>query len=246
VVSQLGEWKIDGIAAAPAFLERVTDVLPQRSLRYVVSGGAPVTPRLCRKVLAVCPGVDGRVLYGSTEAEPIAEAGFGEVASDRGEGLLVGKPVPEADVRLEQGEVWVRGAHVNRRYVNNPEANQKYKVPAPDGTVWHRTGDVGRLDDRGRLWLLGRVGDAFVQAGRTIWPFPVEVALADVTGVRRAAFLDGQIVVEIDDERAMQAVRALLPSIGMEGTPVRAVARIPVDARHNSKIDRSALRRLLA
>src|SRR5262249_27645830 len=143
-------------------------------------------------------------------------------------------------------EVWVRGAHVNRRYVNNPEANQRYKVPAPDGTVWHRTGDIARMDRRGRLWLLGRVGEGVERAGRTLWPFPIEIALADVSGGQRAAFVDGQIVVELSDEKAMQAVQALLPSIGMEGTPVRAIAKIPVDARHNSKIDRPALRKLLA
>src|SRR5262249_25453462 len=94
VLAQLGEWKVDGIAAAPAFLERVVEAIPKRSLRYVVAGGAPVTPRLCRKVLDVCPDIDGRVLYGSTEAEPIAEAEFKEVVHERGEGLLVGKPVP--------------------------------------------------------------------------------------------------------------------------------------------------------
>jgi acyl-CoA synthetase (AMP-forming)/AMP-acid ligase II len=236
---------VAGIAAAPAFLARIVGSLARDSLRYVVAGGAPVMPHLCRRVLSACPGVDGHVFYGSTEAEPIAETTFEEVATRRGEGLLVGKPVPETEVKLEDGEVWVRGAHVNRRYVNNPEANQKYKVPAPDGSVWHRTGDVARMDEAGRLWLLGRVGEGVARDGRTLWPLPIEAAVADVSGVRRAAFVDGKIVVELERDEALQAVRALLPSIEMEGTEVRPVAKIPVDARHNSKIDRPALRKLL-
>ena len=245
VVSQIAAWKVDGIAAAPAFIDKVVTRLPSGGLRYFVAGGAPVMPRLCRKVLEVCPNARAYVFYGSTEAEPIAETTFAEVAEARGEGLLVGAPVPEADVKLEQGEVWVRGAHVNRRYVNNPEANEKYKVPAGDGTIWHRTGDVARRDEQGRLWLLGRLGDDFALDGRTLWPLPIEIAVADVTGVRRAGFVDGKIAVEIDGDEALQAVRTLLRSLAMEGVSVHPVEKIPVDARHNSKVDRAALRKLL-
>lgn len=245
VLSQLRKWKVTGIDAAPAFHRKLASVAGGIALRYVASGGAPASRGLCRQLLQTWSPQDGRVFYGSTEAEPMAHATLAEVAETAGEGVLAGKPIPEIDLELVDGEVRVRGAHVNKRYLNDDESNRSFKIPDGQGGIWHRTGDVARRDEQGRLWLLGRLGDSCEVGGRTVWPLPIEIAVTDVTGVRRAGFVDGKLAVEIDGDDAMQAVRALLRSMSMEGVSVHAVEKIPVDARHNSKVDRAALRKLL-
>src|SRR5690606_19792728 len=57
----------------------------------------------------------------------------------------------------EVGELIVAGEHVCRNYFNNQEDFKKSKILDENGTVWHRTGDLGRLDEEGNLWLVGRV-----------------------------------------------------------------------------------------
>lgn len=109
-------------------------------------------------------------------------------------------------------------------------------------TVWHRTGDTGRLDDSGRLWLPGRTG-AVVEGGRgAICPFAVELAAESRPGVARAALAGagGQPVLVIEGAADCTArARAL----GLQRV-VKAAA-IPLDRRHRSKVDYTALQRLL-
>jgi acyl-CoA synthetase (AMP-forming)/AMP-acid ligase II len=245
VLSQIRKWKVTGIDAAPAFHHKLASAASGIRLRYIATGGAPASRGLCRRLQQTWSPQDGRVFYGSTEAEPMAHATLDEVASTEGEGLLVGKPIPEIDLELHEGEVRVRGAHVNKRYLNDDESNRRFKIPDGQGGIWHRTGDVAHRDDQGRLWLLGRLGDSCEVGGRTVWPLPIEIAVTDVTGVRRAGFVDGKLAVELERDDALQAVLALLRSISMEGISVHPVAKIPVDARHNSKVDRAALREVL-
>ena len=62
-----------------------------------------------------------------------------------------GLPLPQGEI----GEICVTGPAVTRAYVDEPEANALSKIP--DGErVWHRIGDLGYLDDEGRLWFCGR------------------------------------------------------------------------------------------
>ena len=130
----------------------------------------------------LCPNVVG--IYGSTEAEPIATLSAPEALELEGEGSCVGAPVPGITVRLVDGEVQVAGDHVNPGYYRDPSADTSQKV-REDGRIWHRTGDVARQDEQGRLWLLGRVGEDV--AGR--WPFPTEAAAERIPGVTRAALV---------------------------------------------------------
>src|SRR6202023_2211705 len=93
------------------------------------------------------------------------------------------------DRRAEIGEVIVRGENVSETYVGDPEAVELNKIRERDGTIWHRTGDVARADAAGRVWLLGRVGDAVSWNGQTLYPLVVEAELAGTPGVSRAALV---------------------------------------------------------
>ena len=155
------------------------------------------------------------------------------------------------------GEIIVRGQHVNRCYIENEEANRENKLYPPDGTVWHRTGDVGHLDEKNRLWLTGRTKDLIHAGEKVLYPLVIEGAIRELEEVGRAALVahskapQGELAVALSDpsldrDGALAAVRAKLTEMDLGELMVTIVERIPVDRRHNSKIDRPTLRQELA
>ena len=102
-----------------------------------------------------------------------------------GKGLLAGRPIDRIRLRIVDDEIVVTGDHVNKGYLDGRgDADNKLRI---DGEIWHRTGDAGRLDDDGLLWLRGRLS---AKAG-DFYPFEVEVAARSWPGVRRAALVPG-------------------------------------------------------
>jgi acyl-CoA synthetase (AMP-forming)/AMP-acid ligase II len=190
-----------------------------------------------------------------------------------GAGLLAGPPVPGLALRIvvdrwgtprgpyttEQfaaeclpagtpGEIVVSGEHVLSGYLHGRgDEETKCKV---DGVTWHRTGDAGYLDDRGRVWLLGRCVARIEDAHGAVYPFAVEAAAYTNPGVRRAALVarDGRrlLAVELSQRSATAGLRTLREQLAWAHVAeVRVFERIPVDSRHNAKIDYPALNRLL-
>jgi acyl-CoA synthetase (AMP-forming)/AMP-acid ligase II len=145
----------------------------------------------------------------------------------------------------EVGEIVVSGEHVLSGYLHGTgDAETKFRV---DGVVWHRTGDLGRLDVRGRLWLLGRASAAIQDQSGTLYPFAVECAARQVAGVRSAALIavDGQRILAMEAEReSAEAARRSLAWAGLD--EVRVMMSIPMDKRHNAKVDNVELLRLLS
>jgi acyl-CoA synthetase (AMP-forming)/AMP-acid ligase II len=148
------------------------------------------------------------------------------------------------------GEIVVSGAHVLDSYLDGV-GDDETKIRAGD-TVWHRTGDAGYVDAAGRLWLLGRCSARVSDARGTLYPLAVEAAASEVAGVRRSAFTACRgrrvLVVETDPAAATpETVEALLRRELRWAVldDVVVVGRIPVDARHNAKVDYPALNRLL-
>jgi len=270
-------YRVTFLSTSPAFLRRVCEHMVRTGarvpgVRRVEVGGAPVSRRVCALVQQAFPQAENWVIYGSTEAEPMTRVAMTEAIAGAGAGFLVGRPVAGAEIALvtlpdpppapgapsidpwrvapgQVGEVIVRGPHVNRRYVDNPQADRANKILVADGTVWHRTGDLARLDAQDRLWLVGRAADRIKGA---LDPYPLESAALDVPGVRTAALLahaaapTGELCVELEPDTAaeatLQSLRTLLASGGHDAIGLRAVAEIPMDPRHQSRVDRSLLR----
>jgi acyl-CoA synthetase (AMP-forming)/AMP-acid ligase II len=154
-----------------------------------------------------------------------------------GAGLLTGRPVADVALRLLGDEIVVTGDHVNKTYMDAAR-NASTKIALGD-QIWHRTGDAGRLDAAGRLWLLGRLDG---KAGG-LFPFCIEAAARFWPGVRRAALaeIDGRSVLAIEgDVSRRPAWVASGLAIGVER--VVALDAIPLDRRHRSKVDYVALR----
>ena len=233
----------------PALCETLTRAPATPTLHTVFTGGGPVFPDLLDRLVARQPGLRIACVYGSTEAEPIAHldaAGItpaDRTAMDTGAGLLVGPPVPGLDLRLQDGEIFVAGDHVNTGYLDPAhDAGNKLRE---DGRIWHRTGDAGRIDAQGRLWLLGRAGAEVRLGATTLHPFAIEVAARGWPGVRQAALMPGndapRLVIE-GDAAHLTDWRTRAADLGLgHVTPIR---KMPMDRRHASKIDRAALRAL--
>ena len=277
VAAAAREHDVTTLSGAPAYIGRLVEHLLASGerlprVRRVVVGGAPVTRRLSARVAEAFPEADGRVVYGSTEAEPIAHVSMSELRESEGEGFLVGSRVPELEValvdlpeRLDKpvgadelsaraaavGEVIARGAGVSRDYAGDPDAVALNKVREPDGGVWHRTGDIGRLDDQGRLWLLGRRGETVTHRGRVLHPLAVEAGVLDVPGVQAAGLVahagepEGELAVAVDKQSRLDEIQSRLDADGLGTLPIRLLEALPSDARHNSKVDRIALAKLL-
>ena len=123
------------------------------------------------------------------------------------------------------------------------------KIQVQD-TVWHRTGDAGYFDDAGRLWLLGRCAAALSDYRGTVYPFQVEYAVSAVRGVRRAALIekDGDRVLVLETsgrEFRSNCADAAKCVARFEIDRIVTVHRIPVDRRHDAKVDYPALAQLL-
>jgi acyl-coenzyme A synthetase/AMP-(fatty) acid ligase len=159
------------------------------------------------------------------------------------------------------GEVCVRAAHVKDRY-DALWATERVSSRNPG---WHRTGDVGHLDVEGRLWIEGRLPHVVTTAGGVVTPVGVEqrvealpdVSAAAVVGVGPAG---AQVVVVVvvpagaRPSRLPGAAARLAPAATDLAAAVRAAAgtevaavlttgRLPVDIRHESKVDRTAVAR---
>ncbi len=163
------------------------------SVRFVLTGGAPVPERLIRRYLD--RGVRLVQGYGLSEAAPLA------LVLDPDTALrkigAAGRPPMFVDVRIVDpdgddvepgatGELLVRGPNVMAGYRNDPEATRR--ALSPDG--WLRTGDAGRMDDDGDVWIVDRFADRVVSAGRTVYPGDVERVLAEHPAVADAGVVE--------------------------------------------------------
>jgi long-chain acyl-CoA synthetase len=141
-------------------------------MRYLVSGGAPLSPEVGKRFEAL--GVKLLQGYGLTETSPVVTLNLPSEANP----ASVGKPLPGVEVRIHEpselgdGEVRVRGATVMRGYWDDEEATRN---AVRDG--WFCTGDLGRFDRRGHLHITGRLKNLIVSpGGKNISPEEIEGA----------------------------------------------------------------------
>lgn len=191
-----------------------------------------------------------------------------------GGGIPAGFPVPEVQLRIiadcagspigpcssdefsrlchatgQVGEIVVSGDHVLRGYLNS-QGDEETKIRVGD-SIWHRTGDAGCLGPDGRLWLHGRCSAGVHDVRGMVYPLAVEAAANECAEFKRVAFTSHcgrrTLVVELLGPRAVLDEAALRRDLfWAQLEEIRVCARIPVDQRHNSKVNYSALRQLLA
>ncbi|HEX2102084.1 MAG TPA: 4-coumarate--CoA ligase family protein [Solirubrobacteraceae bacterium] len=187
----------------------LVDEFDLSSLRIMLSGAAPLGPDLqaaCSERIG-CGIVQG---YGMTETSPVTHV----VPDDQaGEGLgSIGFPVPNTECRIvdigtdediatgERGELLIRGPQVMKGYLNNPEAT----AHTIDDNGWLHTGDIARVDEDGRFWIVDRLKELIKYKGYQVAPAELEALLLTHPAIADAA------VIGIPDEEAGEAPKAFV------------------------------------
>jgi acyl-CoA synthetase (AMP-forming)/AMP-acid ligase II len=183
------------------------------TLRYLHYGASPIHPDTLARVLATLPTVQLVNIYGQTEGSPITCLTPDDhrlAATGRPELLgSVGRAAPEVELRVEGpdgngvGEVCARAFHLARA----------------DDDGWLRTGDLGRLDHDGYLFLVARKDDRIIRGGENVYPQEVEQVLAEHPGVRECA------VVGVADARWGDVVHAFIVPTDPDAPPDVAALR---------------------
>lgn len=184
--------KVRSWGSIPTMVTRVLDHpgigdYDTSSLRSIPLGGSAVPANLRERISAAFPGVQRRVgsLYGLTESGGLLAAGAGsEIGSHPGR---VGKPLPVVEVRIADpdengvGEIMGRTPNVPEGYLG--------EGPIEDEEGWIATGDLGRIDDEGYLYVTGRVKEVIIRAGENIASANVENTLLSHPAVADAGVL---------------------------------------------------------
>ncbi|MGB5750171.1 MAG: fatty acid CoA ligase family protein [Desulfobacterales bacterium] len=254
------------------------------SLKRVISAGAPVSTANIEQFSALlAEDAEIHTPYGATEAVPIVSIKSKEILnetrqlSDKAFGTCIGRPINDIDIRIikisdepidewsddlmvspgEVGEITVTGDLVSRQYFENHTANRLGKIKDGDDII-HRMGDVGWLDQKGRIWFCGRKSHRVITAGGTLFTIPCEslfnknprVFRSALVGVGPSGRQEPIICIELhktDDGKNKAHLENELLKIAAANELTKDINTIlfhkafPVDIRHNSKIFREKL-----
>lgn len=257
------------------------------SVRRVITFGAPISLDFIDMWRKLMDG-NGDVYtpYGATEVLPVSLISGSEVSEEtsgqtkEGGGTCIGRPVAGVEVHIlrtsdetiaewdddlllkpgEIGEIVVHGEQVTWAYFDDAEATSKSKVRQGE-KVWHRMGDLGYLDEEGRLWIVGRKSHRVQAQDHVYYPVCAEGMVDQHPDVLRSALVG---MGKAPDQKPAMVVQLHKPKLQKDvaernrivrevkerlaGHPVYANVKtvlfhkdFPVDPRHNAKIDREAL-----
>jgi len=270
------------VFASPAALRNVVETAGEMSTnqvatlerpRVLMSAGAPVPAAVLRAVGELMPNAELHSPYGMTEVLPVADISLAEAEHvPEGNGVCVGYPVAGVRVAISPldtdgkptgplteeshvvGEVCIQADHIRDGYDKLWMTEREASRP----TGWHRSGDVGHIDEAGRLWIEGRIGHVVTTAAGPVTPVGIEHAVAELADVVQAAVVgvgppgtQQVIVVAVPTasrRRAVLADESLADRVrakagGVDVAAVLVVPSLPVDKRHNSKINRTRVAR---
>ena len=233
---------------SPALWDKVSrycqkNVVKLPSLRRILIAGAPVSGTLLKRFETILdPSCKVLTPYGATEALPITSIERQEIINDtwvqseKGKGTCIGRPVPEAEVKIiriseepilkwedaleipkgQTGEIVVKAPWVTKTYLNCEDITHLTKIP--DGeTFWHRMGDLGKWDEQNRLWFCGRKNHRVFTQRETLFTIPCEALFNKHPDVRRSALVgigsgsyhEPVIIIEPEDKGRLNKDREI-------------------------------------
>jgi len=257
------------------------------TLKRIIMAGAPVSGKLLQRFEnIVTEDCKIHTPYGATEALPISLIDRQEILeqtwhfSNKGEGICVGRAIPKVEIRIiaisdhpifkweeaiqlapnTVGEIVIKAPWATRTYYNREDLTKLAKIK--DGnSFWHRMGDVGRLDEKNRLWFYGRKNQRVITGVKTLYTIPCEAIFNQHPDVKRSALVgigirnkqDPVIVIEPANLNILKSPMGLdkfkkeLLELGTRTALTQSIKKIlfypkfPVDVRHNAKIYREKL-----
>ena len=255
------------------------------SLKRIIMAGAPVSgDLLARFENIIDKNCKIYTPYGATEVLPVSLIDRREILdetwslSSQGKGTCVGYPIPGVEIKIIEitdqpilnwqdvtesganivGEIVVKAEWATRTYYNRQDLTQLAKIE--DGnSFWHRMGDLGRLDEKNRLWFYGRKKQRVVTELETLYTIPCEAIFNQHPDVKRSALVGtgsktmAAIIIEpVNLERIKSQVSRKrfteeLLERGAKSSLTQSIKKVlfheefPVDVRHNAKVFREKL-----
>ncbi len=228
-IEDVSNFRVTHTMMAPIMFQRILaapNFSPNKvtSLQAVISGGSPLFESLKAQVIRDfgCAVIE---LYGLTEGfmttlQP--EESEGKLAS-------VGKPVRGNDYILVDnddrvvglggtGEICTRSVHWMVEYHNRPDATAEIVFHDPNGVLWMRTGDIGRTDEDGYLYIIDRKKDMILSGGQNIYPADIESVI-----VTHPDVLEVAVIGVADETWGETPIAVIVPSRELTDTDLEAV-----------------------
>jgi long-chain acyl-CoA synthetase len=199
-VEALKDERITGVTAVPTLFARILEFAEQngislksKRLRIIATAGAPLDLALKARIEEAF-GLKMGNSYGMTECNPVARSSGGVDTNE------VGEVQPGLEIRIvredgqdaasdESGEIWVKGPPRMLGYYRN-EAATKSVLRRGD---WLATGDLGRMDEDGKLYIVGRSKELIIRSGFNVYPVEVESVLSLYPGVAQVAVVGREV-----------------------------------------------------
>lgn len=253
------------------------------SLKRVVSAGAPVSPASIEQFASILSKeAEIHTPYGATEAVPVVSISSNEILSEtrrlmeKGFGICIGRPIlntraaiikitdePITQLREnhflaanEVGEIIVNAPLVTKHYFDDRNEDTLAKIPDASEGTWHRMGDLGWMDKKGRIWFCGRKNHRVETDSETLFTIPCESIFNTHEDVFRCALVGAgekgnQTPVifaeprsgKIDEKALLRELYELAGAnpLTRDMQHIFIKKDLPVDIRHNSKIFREKL-----
>lgn len=271
IEKQIRTMKVNRITASPSFFNHLSQYAQHSNLNFaevekIFTGGGPVFPDQAKLYESVFPQAIIKIVYGSTEAEPISSitsTQLQDYTEELSNGLAVGtiyhkthltiipfqnQSIPSlTEIELnnrqvapgELGEIIVSGDHVLKNYYNNKPAFIRNKINV-ENTIWHRTGDCGFLQ-KGQLFLAGRCDQIIEYQGNIHSPFVIEHQLRAMKGIKLGTVLliEQKLTIVVESSLPKETLEKKLESFEFDQLII--MNKIPRDARHHTKIDYAQL-----
>ncbi|AHV93034.1 class I adenylate-forming enzyme family protein [Bordetella holmesii] len=253
---ELRSGTLDAVFAPPTMLAKLAASFDGErfpSVRCVFTGTQTLTPGLYAKARAMF-GPTVRITYGKSEnVNPITvldpQATQACFDANPAEGACLGWPAPGVQLRInDHDEIELRSRHMYIGHIDQ----EGFHAPPADG--WHRTGDLGRIDEHGRLWLLGRMADVIKSGGYKIYPDEIEAALAgmpdcgDICVVALPSDYWGEVIIAVAEHAAPawhEAARQRVAQLARYKHPRAHIAVAALPRNPQGKISRRAVRDLV-
>ena len=267
IVKQITENNIQNIILPPAIFENIVkfckdEKIMLENVQKVYTGGAPVFYSLMKNIKEVFANAKIIALYGASEAEPISVLNFEDITEEdienmkNGDGLLAGQIVNEIELKIEElektpkknkiseikGEILVRGENVVDGYLN---------IEKNSDENWHRTGDMGYINKKGQLILLGRVKGRIQIEENIYYPFTVETAFSFCKNLKKSVLTSKNNKLYLFAERNPEFKENLSEDSEINELKEKfgifkiIETEIPMDKRHNSKTDYKRLEEIV-
>jgi acyl-CoA synthetase (AMP-forming)/AMP-acid ligase II len=288
IITPIQEYKVTHMFGSPALLDRVSRYCEGQgiklpTLRRVLSAGAPVPAKVLERFAVLLnPDTEIHTPYGATEALPVCSITARELSRQvdnrPGQGVCVGPPLTGVHLAViaiddgpisswseelrvpagEIGELVVWGPNVSTEYFGLPEANDLAKIQSSEG-VRHRMGDLGYVDEEGRVWFCGRKSQRVITAQGPLFTVACEGIFNQHPKVYRSALVgignppqqEPVLCVELEEDekkdKASPQLRQEILDLGTHHDQTRQIQTLlfhpsfPVDVRHNAKIFREQL-----